>query len=160
MSDDTLIKFTLILYYILWKITKVTPWQCNPQSFTYHHHPQRPSLWNNVFMHDFLLFIDFPGSRVDKHWFIVRDTSVKTERLLTLVGANASCPIKCDQSTRTTLLDLFLNLQHPYIYPVLDLEFRESPTGEETYIILVIPFNGKGSLKDLISKVSIPPLRQ
>ncbi|KAL1115880.1 hypothetical protein AAG570_006169 [Ranatra chinensis] len=92
------------------------------------------------------------GSRVDKHWFIVRDSSVKTERLLTLVGANSSCPLLLDSQTRNTLLDLFLNLQHPYIYPVLDLDFRQSPDNQQTYIVLVIPFNGKGSLKDLIYK--------
>ncbi|XP_073991322.1 slowpoke binding protein isoform X3 [Rhodnius prolixus] len=92
------------------------------------------------------------GSRVDKHWFVVRDTSVKTERLLTLVPKGPACPIKCDAATRNIILDLFLNLQHPYIYPVLDLEFRESPTAQETFIVLVIPYNSKGSLKDLIYK--------
>ncbi|XP_067003847.2 slowpoke-binding protein [Anabrus simplex] len=90
------------------------------------------------------------GSRVDKHWFVVRDTSVKTERLLTLVPRSANCPIQCNPSTRNTILELFLALQHPYIYPVLDLEFRES-TGQ-SYVILVLPFNSKGSLKDLIYK--------
>ncbi|XP_014239405.1 slowpoke-binding protein isoform X2 [Cimex lectularius] len=92
------------------------------------------------------------GSRMDKHWFVVRDTSVKTERLLTLVPKGPGCILKCDSSTRATVLDLFLNLQHPYIYPVLDLEFRGSPSTQETYIVLVIPYNAKGSLKDLIYK--------
>ncbi|XP_063243866.1 slowpoke-binding protein isoform X2 [Bacillus rossius redtenbacheri] len=90
------------------------------------------------------------GSRVDKHWFVVRDTSVKTERLLTLVPRGAGCPIRCDAGTRDTILGLFLALQHPYIYPVLDLDFRD--VGSQTYVILVLPFNNKGSLKDLIYK--------
>lgn len=90
------------------------------------------------------------GSRVDKHWFVVRDTSVKTERLLTLTPRSPACPIRSDSSTRGIVLDLLTNLQHPYIYPVLDLEFRES--AGEVYILLVIPYNAKGSLKDLIYK--------
>ncbi|XP_039285388.1 slowpoke-binding protein isoform X2 [Nilaparvata lugens] len=95
------------------------------------------------------------GSRVDKQWFVVRDVSVKTERLLTLVPRSSNCPIACDAETRTTILDLFLALQHPYIYPILDLEFQEaSTTSSDTYIILVLPFNNKGSLKDLIYQSS------
>nr|CAD7200187.1 unnamed protein product [Timema douglasi] len=87
---------------------------------------------------------------VDKHWFVVRDTSIKTERLLTLVPRGPNCPIQCNPSTRDTILNLFLALQHPYIYPVLDLDFRDVAT--QTYVILVLPFNNKGSLKDLIYK--------
>ncbi|KAJ4436503.1 hypothetical protein ANN_16534 [Periplaneta americana] len=90
------------------------------------------------------------GSRVDKHWFVVRDTSVKTERLLTLVPLSSNCAIECNPSTRGTILELFLALQHPYIYPVLDLDFRD--VSGQTYVILVLPFNNKGSLKDLIYK--------
>ena len=97
--------------------------------------------------------VDLIGSRVDKHWFVVRDTSVKTERLLTLVPLSPNCPIECNPSTRGTILELFLALQHPYIYPVLDLDFRD--VSGQTYVILVLPFNNKGSLKDLIYKVSI-----
>ncbi|XP_046688905.1 slowpoke-binding protein [Homalodisca vitripennis] len=94
------------------------------------------------------------GSRVDKHWFIVRDSSIKTERLLTLVPKSLNCPIKCDAETRQVILDLFLALQHPYIYPILDLEFREGAQVSQTFIVLVLPFNTKGSLKDLIYKSS------
>uniref|UniRef100_A0A1B6DUY8 Protein kinase domain-containing protein n=1 Tax=Clastoptera arizonana TaxID=38151 RepID=A0A1B6DUY8_9HEMI len=92
------------------------------------------------------------GSRVDKHWFIVRDSSVKTERLLTLVPKSVNCPIQCDSETRNSILDLFLALQHPYIYPILDLEFREAASGSQIFVVLVLPFNNKGSLKDLIYK--------
>eukprot|EP00102_Acyrthosiphon_pisum_P021391 XP_016658601.1 PREDICTED: slowpoke-binding protein [Acyrthosiphon pisum] len=93
------------------------------------------------------------GSRVDKHWFVVRDGSVKTERLLTLVPKNPKSVLECTPDTRRTILDLFLTLQHPYIYPVLDVEFVEGATDPETtFITLVLPFNSKGSLKDLIYK--------
>lgn len=91
---------------------------------------------------------------MDKHWFVVRDGSVKTERLLTLVPKNPKSVIECTPDTRRTILDLFLTLQHPYIYPVLDVEFVEGATDSETtFITLVLPFNSKGSLKDLIYKV-------
>lgn len=94
---------------------------------------------------------------MDKHWFIVRDSSIKTERLLTLVPRSTNCPVQCDPETRQVVLDLFLALQHPYIYPVLDLEFREGVNPAHTFIVLVLPFNAKGSLKDLIYKVNIFP---
>ncbi|XP_021933496.1 slowpoke-binding protein isoform X2 [Zootermopsis nevadensis] len=90
------------------------------------------------------------GSRVDKHWFVVNDTSMKTERLLTLVPLSPNCAIECNANTRSTILELFLALQHPYIYPVLDLDFRD--VSGQTYVILVLPFNNRGSLKDLIYK--------
>ncbi|KDR12072.1 hypothetical protein L798_13376 [Zootermopsis nevadensis] len=94
------------------------------------------------------------GSRVDKHWFVVNDTSMKTERLLTLVPLSPNCAIECNANTRSTILELFLALQHPYIYPVLDLDFRD--VSGQTYVILVLPFNNRGSLKDLIYKVRNP----
>lgn len=90
------------------------------------------------------------GSRVDKHWFVVRDTSVKTERLLTLIPRGPNCPVQCNSETREIILDLFLALQHPYIYPVLDINFRN--VGNKSYIFTTLPFNDKGSLKDFIYK--------
>lgn len=96
------------------------------------------------------------GSRVGRHWFVVKDSSIKTERLLTLTPQSQNSPIVYNQVTRRIILDLFLALQHPYIYPILDLEFIE-PNGQNknANIIVVLPFNNKGSLKDLIYKVSI-----
>ncbi|XP_043274516.1 slowpoke-binding protein isoform X2 [Venturia canescens] len=87
------------------------------------------------------------GSRVDKYWFAVHDTMLKTDRLLTLVPLNRNCSLSVCPTTRDTLNDLFLALQHPYICPVLDLEFIDYK--EQNYAILVQPMN-QGSLKDLI----------
>ncbi|XP_015517643.2 slowpoke-binding protein isoform X4 [Neodiprion pinetum] len=87
------------------------------------------------------------GSRVDKHWFAVRDTTLKADRLLTLAPLSRNCPINICSSIRETLNHLFLALQHPYICPVLDLDFKEFKG--QNYVILVQPIN-QGSLKDLI----------
>lgn len=92
------------------------------------------------------------GSRVDKYWFMVRDTSLKTDRLLTLVPLNRNCPLSVCPSTKDILNNLFLALQHPYICPVFHVDFLEYE--DQTYIVLVQPIN-QGSLKDLIYGVSI-----
>lgn len=102
--------------------------------------------------YDLVQHLNDIGSRVDKHWFVVRDSSVKTERLLTLTPRSVQCVINNDSETRQSIMDLFLALQHPYIYPVLDLEFVEDAARDRAYNILVLPFNSKGSLKDLIYK--------
>jgi hypothetical protein len=44
-------------------------------------------------------------------------------------------------------MELFRALHHPYIYPVLDLELCNG------HALTVLPFNARGSLKDLIYKV-------
>lgn len=87
------------------------------------------------------------GSRVDKHWFAVRDTSLKTDRLITLMPLNRNCPLSICPSTKDILNNLFLALQHPYICPIFGLEFLEYE--ELNYVVLIQPIN-HGSLKDLI----------
>lgn len=59
---------------------------------------------------------------------------------------NAECP-------QGILMELLGSLQHPYIYPILDLGFFHSEPHH--YACLVMPFNPRGSLKDLIYKVSL-----
>jgi len=82
---------------------------------------------------------------------MVRDTSLKTDRLLTLVPLNRNCPLTACPSTKDILNNLFLALQHPYICPVFHVDFLEYE--DQTYIVLVQPIN-QGSLKDLIYGVS------
>lgn len=94
-----------------------------------------------------VLHLTITGSRVDKHWFAIRDTTLKADRLLTLVPLSRNCPINVNLSMKETLNHLFLALQHPYICPVLDLDFKEFKG--QNYVILVQPIN-QGSLKDLI----------
>lgn len=76
--------------------------------------------------------------------FTVQDTSLGAERLLTLVPLPSMCPLNPSTTTRDTLLELFRGLQHPYIHPVLDIEFWDAGAA------LISPLNPSGSLKDLI----------
>ncbi|XP_017757394.1 PREDICTED: slowpoke-binding protein isoform X4 [Eufriesea mexicana] len=87
------------------------------------------------------------GSRMDKHWFIVRDTSLKTDRLVTLAPLSRNCSLSITPLTKNILNDLFLALQHPYICPIFDIDFLEFES--QNYVIVVQPIS-QGSLKDLI----------
>lgn len=81
-----------------------------------------------------------------KHFFrfIVQDHTLGAERLLSLVPLPPTCPINPSQATRDTLLELFRGLQHPYIHPVLDVEFWDAGAA------LISPLNPAGSLRDVI----------
>ncbi|KAL9701419.1 hypothetical protein quinque_004860 [Culex quinquefasciatus] len=102
--------------------------------------------------------LDDIGSRPSKHWFLLNDCTIRTDRLMTLLPLPADCiafeefqggggQSECPQRI---LMELLGSLQHPYIYPVLDLGFF--PTDAHHYACLVMPFNPRGSLKDLIYK--------
>lgn len=78
---------------------------------------------------------------------MVRDTALKTDRLLTLTPLTRNCSLSISPSTKDILNNLFLALQHPYILPVLDLDFINYD--DQNYVILIQPIN-QGSLKDLI----------
>ncbi|CAG9773920.1 unnamed protein product [Ceutorhynchus assimilis] len=84
------------------------------------------------------------GYRAEKNWFTVHDRSLGAERLLTLVPLPSTCPITPCPETRDTLLELFRGLQHPYILPVLDIDFWKEGA------VIVSPLNPTGSLRDLI----------
>ncbi|CAG9788910.1 unnamed protein product [Diatraea saccharalis] len=86
------------------------------------------------------------GARSNKHWFAIHDNSIKTDRLLTLMPLTNKCPVEATDRSRSLILELFRALHHPYIYPVLDLELCNG------HALAVLPFNARGSLKDLIYK--------
>lgn len=96
----------------------------------------------------FLQHLPEMGSRIGKNWFLVRDTTTKTERLMTMTPVVESCPIKYNSQARQVLLELFLAIQHPYIYPVLDIDRKIIM--EQEYVLAVLPFNNEGTLKDII----------
>ncbi|CAD0202436.1 unnamed protein product [Chrysodeixis includens] len=86
------------------------------------------------------------GARLNKHWFAIHDNSIKTDRLLTLMPLTSKCPIEQGERSKGLIMELFRALHHPYIYPVLDLELCNG------HALTVLPFNARGSLKDLIYK--------
>ncbi|CAH1993719.1 unnamed protein product [Acanthoscelides obtectus] len=97
------------------------------------------------------------GSRNDKHWFTIQDKNLGAERLLTLLPLPSTCPLSCRSETHDTLLELFRGLQHPYIHPILDVEFWSgggdtSGGGSSTppAAAFIAPLNPAGSLKDMI----------
>uniref|UniRef100_T1IRE2 Protein kinase domain-containing protein n=1 Tax=Strigamia maritima TaxID=126957 RepID=T1IRE2_STRMM len=90
------------------------------------------------------------GSRQNKFWFLVRDTNLKTERLLTMLPQTLHSPVHFSSVSKKTLSELFLALQHPYIYPVLDVDVKTLTDDE--YVMVILPYNTKGSLKDIIHK--------
>lgn len=113
------------------------------------------------------------GSRHSKHWFLLKDGTVswqslqcnvflnlpifqtRTDRLMTLISIPPDCvaleeTLECPKGV---LMELLGSLQHPYIYPTLDLGFLHADD-THNYACLVCPFNPRGSLKDLIFKVS------
>ncbi|CAL4092877.1 unnamed protein product, partial [Meganyctiphanes norvegica] len=83
------------------------------------------------------------GSRIDKNWFQIKDSSVKTDRLITLQPYDETCPVPLLPGTKDALVELFQALHHPYIYPVLDIDF--ATISNHTYVVTVIPYNAKGS---------------
>ncbi|CAK9821723.1 Slowpoke-binding protein [Anthophora retusa] len=87
------------------------------------------------------------GSRMDKHWFTVRDTCLKTDRLITLAPLSRNCSLSVSPLTKNVLNDLFLALQHPYVCPIFDIDFLVYEN--QQYVIVVQPIS-QGSLKDLI----------
>ncbi|XP_053610913.1 slowpoke-binding protein isoform X2 [Plodia interpunctella] len=86
------------------------------------------------------------GARPNKHWFAIHDNSIKTDRLLTLMPLTNKCPVEPSERSRGLIMELFRALHHPYICPVLDLELCSG------HALAVLPFNARGSLKDLIYK--------
>ncbi|GAB0089024.1 uncharacterized protein DMENIID0001_035020 [Sergentomyia squamirostris] len=104
--------------------------------------------------YEVIVHLDDIGSRTNKHWFLVKDTNVRTDRLMTLLPIPLDCialeELPPSQCLKGVFMELLGSLQHPYIYPVLDLGFVKYES--RNYACLVTPFNPRGSLKDLIYK--------
>ena len=110
---------------------------------------------NSQGRYEIIAHLDEIGCRNTKNWFLLNDATIRTERLMTLQPIAADC-VALDEtlpseSPKGVLMELLGSLQHPYIYPVLDLGFLH--THQTHYACLVMPFNARGSLKDLIYKV-------
>lgn len=103
-----------------------------------------------------LAHLDTIGCRLDKNWFLIIDTTVQTNRLMAWVPLPDDCialqELSPSNSPNGVLMELLGSLQHPYIYPVLDLGIFYS--SQTNCACLVMPINERGSLKDYIHKVS------
>ncbi|XP_076469248.1 slowpoke-binding protein-like [Babylonia areolata] len=86
------------------------------------------------------------GSRIDKHWFRVRDNRTQTDRMLNIIPHNPKMILPFSRGTCKTLKDLFSLLQHPYVFPITDFDFAL----EQKYVIIIQPISIRGSLKDYI----------
>ncbi|XP_059617970.1 slowpoke-binding protein isoform X2 [Phlebotomus argentipes] len=104
--------------------------------------------------YEVIVHLDDIGSRTNKHWFLLKDATVRTDRLMTLLPIPPDCialeELPPSQCLKGVFMELLGSLQHPYIYPVLDLGFLNFES--RNYACLVMPFNPRGSLKDLIYK--------
>ncbi|XP_031633151.1 slowpoke-binding protein-like [Contarinia nasturtii] len=98
--------------------------------------------------------LDDIGCRTDKNWFLLNDSTVRTNRLMSWISLPADCialeELSPLSSTKGVLMELLGSLQHPYVYPVLDLGLFYS--NQNHCACLVMPVNARGSLKDLINK--------
>ncbi|KAG1650461.1 Slowpoke-binding protein [Nymphon striatum] len=91
------------------------------------------------------------GTRPDRHWFLVNDSIIKTDRLMTITRISEKSPLLQlydDEDAQKAVFELFLALQHPFIQPVLDINYKL--VKEQMYVVIVFPFNKTGCLKDLI----------
>lgn len=82
----------------------------------------------------------------------------RADRLMTLLSIPPDCvaleELPSLECPKGVLMELLGSLQHPYIYPILDLGFTLIAEVPHNYACIVMPFNQRGSLKDLIYKVS------
>ncbi|XP_043239898.1 slowpoke-binding protein-like [Amphibalanus amphitrite] len=91
------------------------------------------------------------GCRSNKHWFLVHDQLVKTERLLTITSVTHR-PALLQQSDRVkTLRDRLTRAKHPYLLPVLDVDLLDLPQGYPA-VVVITPCSHSGSLRDILYK--------
>ncbi|XP_038049375.1 slowpoke-binding protein-like [Patiria miniata] len=86
------------------------------------------------------------GSRVDKHWFLVRYASQNKDVLLSTCNKATNCTIPFTSNTHKVLRELLKCVKHPYLWPVLDIDLLE----EQDMEVLIQSYNSRGSLKDYI----------
>lgn len=86
------------------------------------------------------------GSRINKQWFLVHDSQTEIDVVLTMIPWNTQCAVSFTKGTKKNLRELFSLLQHPYFFPVMDIDF----VFEHNLVMLVHPYRSGGSLKDII----------
>ena len=63
-----------------------------------------------------MVYFFFAGSRINKQWFLVRDSQQGIDAVLTMVPWNTQCVISFTKSTKKTLKELFSLLQVCLLY--------------------------------------------
>lgn len=89
------------------------------------------------------------GSRVDKHWFLVRQHGKWKDLIVTQCSKSPLSPMNFSLSNQKTIRDMLLGLEHPYLWPMIDIDLWE----EHEMVIVTQEFNSNGSLKDYIYNV-------
>lgn len=86
------------------------------------------------------------GSRVNKQWFLVKDSKQAINAVLTMTPWSSQTVIDFTKATKKTLKELFSLLQFPYLFPLMDIDFVFS----HNLVMFIHPYRSAGSLKDLI----------
>jgi hypothetical protein len=88
------------------------------------------------------------GSRVNKAWFCVSCVG-RDDQMMMMLPRSQKCCFPLTKTVKKTLKGMFLLLQHPYVFPITDIDFVD----ERDIIVVMTPLNVKGSLKDTIHQV-------
>lgn len=86
------------------------------------------------------------GSRSHKSWFRVFDKWKQENLLMTMENKPDKMMAPFTSSARDTIKDMLDLLQHPYIYPIHDIDFMV----DQNIVVILYPVCKRGSLKDFI----------
>lgn len=103
-----------------------------------------------------LAHLDDIGWRPNKNWFLLEDNIILSNCLMSSLPLPPDCDalkeLSHSDSPKRVLMEVLDSLQHPYIYPVLDLDIFIS--NQTHYACVVMPVDEFGSLKDFIYHVN------
>ncbi|KAF0695727.1 Aste57867_13463 [Aphanomyces stellatus] len=98
------------------------------------------------------------GNRAAKHMFLVDFSDLSGESkcriVLSVLPAHASLLVAATAASLNTykLKSLLVSLRHPFLFPILDVEYAKHPGG----LLVVQPLAPAGSLKDLLHRKASP----
>ncbi|GAB1597978.1 slowpoke-binding protein-like [Argonauta hians] len=90
--------------------------------------------------------LDEIGRRDNKYWFLVHDSLIGRKSLLSAVRYDLKMALPFSQETESSLRVFDQYIKHPYIMPLIKIEFLL----EDDVIVVSRPFSPSGSLKDEI----------
>ncbi|KAH3820535.1 slowpoke-binding protein-like [Dreissena polymorpha] len=86
------------------------------------------------------------GGRLNKNWFQITQTRYGNQLLMTMVAKPSGMVAPFTVKWGNTIRDMLELLQHPYIYPLFDIEFMV----DQDLVVVKHLQCSRGSLKDLI----------